>query len=126
MLEVAVAYVIEEFKISRKASVLFVTFIVLVLGTFCSLSQGILGDVKILGNNIFDLFDKTTANILIPIGALLIVLFAGWKMKKEDFIDEITSGGRHKLNPVYLKVIILSVKYVAPAVIGIIMIRSLI
>ena len=126
LLEVAVAYVIEEFKISRKWSVLLVTFIVLVLGTFCSLSQGILGDVKILGNNIFDLFDKTTANFLIPIGALLIVLFAGWKMKKEDFIDEITSGGKHKLNPVYLKVIILSVKYVAPVVIGIIMIRSLI
>ena len=126
LLEVAVAYVIEEFKISRKASVLAVTTIVVVLGTFCSLSQGALADVKIFGNNIFDLFDKTTANILIPIGALLIVLFAGWKMKREEFVDEITSGGRHKINPIYLKIIIVSVKYIAPVVIGVIMIRSLI
>ena len=126
LLEVAVAYVIEEFKISRKASVLLVVGIVLFLGVFCSLSQGVLGDVKILGNNIFDLFDKTTANILIPVGALLIVLFAGWKMKREDFIDEITSGGKHKLNPLYLKVVIFSVRYLAPVVIAVIMLRTFI
>lgn len=126
LLEVAVAYVIEEFKTSRKASVLLVVGIVLFLGVFCSLSQGVLGDVKILGNNIFDLFDKTTANILIPVGALLIVLFAGWKMKREDFIDEITSGGKHKLNPLYLKVVIFSVRYLAPVVIAVIMLRTFI
>ena len=126
LLEVAVAYVIEEFKISRKASVLSVVALVLFLGVFCSLSQGVLGDVKILGNNIFDLFDKTTANILIPVGALLIVLFAGWKMKREDFIDEITSSGKHNLNPVYMKIVLFSVRYLAPVVIAIIMVRTFI
>lgn len=123
LLEVAVAFVIEELKISRKWSVVIVTLLVLVLGTLCSLSQGALADVKILGNNIFDLFDKTTANILIPAGALLIVLFAGWRMKKEDFLDELTSGGRSRINPAYLKVILFSVRYLAPVVIAIIMIR---
>jgi len=126
LLEVAVAYVIEEFKISRRAAVLTVVAIVLFLGTFCSLSQGLLGDVKILGNNIFDLFDKTTANILIPLGALLIVLFAGWRMKREDFMDEITSGGKHRINPVYLKVVIFSVRYLAPIIIAVIMLRTFI
>ena len=100
--------------------------IVLFLGTFCSLSQGLLGDVKIFGNNIFDLFDKTTANILIPLGALLIVLFAGWRMKWSDFEDEITSSGKHRINPVYLKFIKFSVRYLAPVVIAVIMIRTFI
>ena len=126
LLEVAVAYVIEEFKINRKAAVLLVVAIVLFLGTFCSLSQGLLGDVKIFGNNIFDLFDKTTANILIPLGALLIVLFAGWRMKWSDFEDEITSSGKHRINPVYLKFIKFSVRYLAPVVIAVIMIRTFI
>lgn len=126
LLEVAVAYVIEELKINRKAAVLIVTLIVLFLGTFCSLSQGLLGDVKIFGNNIFDLFDKTTANILIPLGALLIVLFAGWRMKWSDFEDEITSSGKHRINPVYLKFIKFSVRYLAPVVIAVIMIRTFI
>ena len=82
--------------------------------------------MKILGNNIFDLFDKTTANILIPLGALLIVLFAGWRMKREDFMDEITSGGKHRINPVYLKVVIFSVRYLAPIIIAVIMLRTFI
>lgn len=126
LLEVAVAYVLEEFKIGRKAAVLIVTLIVLFLGTFCSLSQGLLGSVKIFGNNIFDLFDKTTANILIPLGALLIVLFAGWRMKWSDFEDEITSSGKHRINPAYLKVVKFSVRYLAPVVIAVIMIRTFI
>lgn len=126
LLEVVVAYVIEEFRISRKAAVMATVSLVIILGAFCSLSQGVLGGVKIFGNNIFDLFDKFSANILMPLGALLIVLFAGWKMKRADFIDEITSGGMHKINPVYLKIILFSVRYMAPVIIAVIMLRSLI
>ena len=126
LLEVIVAYVIEEFKWKRSVAVVSVLALIIFLGAFCSLSQGVLADVKILGNNIFDSFDKFTANILIPLGALLIVLFAGWKMKKADFMDEITSGGEHKISPLYLKIIIVSVRYIAPLVIAVIMIRSLI
>jgi SNF family Na+-dependent transporter len=54
------------------------------------------------------------------------VLFAGWKMKKADFMDEITSGGEHRINPWYLKFIMFSVRYLAPVVIAVIMVRSLI
>ena len=126
LLEVIVAYVIEVFKWKRKTAVVSVVALIVFLGAFCSLSQGVLADVKIFGNNIFDLFDKFSANILIPLGALLIVLFAGWKMKKADFMDEITSGGEHRINPWYLKCIMFSVRYLAPVVIAVIMIRSLI
>jgi NSS family neurotransmitter:Na+ symporter len=126
LMEVVVAFIIEVFNLSRRAALALLIAVILCLGTLCSLSQGVLSDVKILGNNFFDLFDKTSANILIPVGALLIVLFAGWKMKRADFMDEITSGGLHKINPLYLKVVMFSVKYVAPIIITIIMVRSLI
>lgn len=126
LMEVVVAFFIEELKLNRKIAVLLVTFIVLFLGVFCSLSQGVLADVKIMGNNIFDFFDKTTANVLIPLGALLIVIFVGWKMKLADFKDEITSGGLHTQNPSYLKMIIFVIKYLAPIIIAVIMVRSLI
>ncbi|MBO7305399.1 MAG: sodium-dependent transporter, partial [Bacteroidales bacterium] len=125
LLEVVVAYLIEEFKLKRRNAVITVVLVVTLIGVFCSLSQGVLSDVKIFGLNIFDLLDYTSANILIPLGAMLIVLFAGWRMSKADFIDEITSGGERKVKSWYLTVILMSIKYLAPVVIGVIMVRGL-
>lgn len=125
LLEVVVAYLIEEFKLKRRNAVITVVLVVTLIGVFCSLSQGVLSDVKIFGLNIFDLLDYTSANILIPLGAMLIVLFAGWRMSKADFIDEITSGGERKVKAWYLTVILMSIKYLAPVVIGVIMVRGL-
>ncbi len=125
LLEVVVAYMIEEFKMCRKASVFAAMGLIGFFGVFCSLSQGVLGDVKIFGNNIFDLFDKTSANILMPLGALACVVFAGWKMKKEDFMDEITSGGLHNFSKGFRTFIYLSVKYLAPLTISVILISGL-
>lgn len=125
LLEVVVAYLIEEFKLKRRNAVITVVLVVILIGVFCSLSQGVLSDVKIFGLNIFDLLDYTSANILIPLGAMLIVLFAGWRMSKADFIDEITSGGERKVKAWYLTVILISIKYLAPVIIGVILVRGL-
>lgn len=125
LLEVVVAYLIEEFKLKRRNAVITVVLVVILIGVFCSLSQGVLSDVKIFGLNIFDLLDYTSANILIPLGAMLIVLFAGWRMSKADFIDEITSGGERKVKLWYLTVILISIKYLTPVIIGVIMVRGL-
>ena len=121
LLEVVVAYVAEEFKLSRKVTIWLIMGVVIFLGIFCSLSQGALSDLTLFGYNIFDLCDKITANFMMPTGALLIVLFVGWSMKRADFIDEITSGGIHQFNPLYLKFVLFTIKYLAPIAIGIIM-----
>ena len=125
LLEVVVAYLAEEFRIRRRTSIAISVAVVIVLGTFCSLSQSTLSDFQIGGYNLFDFCDKLTANILMPTGALIVVLYVGWWMKWADFLDEITSSGRHRIAPVYLKIIQLSIKYLAPVVISIIMIRGI-
>ncbi len=125
LLEVIVAYIVEEFHIRRRNGIFWAVGIVLFLGIFCSLSQGLLAEVKLFGNNIFDLFDKFSSNILMPLGALLIVLYVGWGMKRADFTDEITSGGKHGFSKWFLNYVYWSIKYLAPLVIGVIMIRSL-
>lgn len=119
------AYLAEEFRIRRRTSIAISVAVVVVLGTFCSLSQSTLSDFQIGGYNLFDFCDKLTANILMPTGALIVVLYVGWWMKRADFLDEITSSGRHRIAPVYLKIIQLSIKYLAPVVISIIMIRGI-
>ena len=98
----------------------------MVFGTLCSLSQGTLADVKIFGQNFFDFFDKTSSNILLPLGGFFAVVFVGWKMKRPDVDDEITSGGIHKFKPFFLNFIYYSIKYVAPVVVATILISGLI
>ncbi len=126
LLEVIVAYLIEEFGLRRRVSVLVSVAMTIFLGTFCSLSLGVLSDVKIVGYNIFDLFDKTSANILMPLGALSFVLFAGWKLKKEDFMKEITSDGLYPFTPGFRRYVYWCVKYMAPITVAVILVSGLV
>ena len=41
------------------------------------------------GKTIFDLIDYFTANIMMPLGAILMCLFVGWRMKPEVFDAEL-------------------------------------
>lgn len=125
-LEVIVSYLKEEFSMSRKAAILLSMTVIVTFGVLCSLSQGALADIKIFGNNFFDLFDKTSANIFLPVGGFFAVIFVGWKMKKEEVTDEITSGGTYKFSSFFLNFIYYSIKYLAPVVVAVVLISGLI
>ena len=125
-LEVIVSYLKEEFNMSRKLAILLSLTVIVVFGVLCSLSQGTLADVKIFGLNFFDFFDKTSANILLPLGGFLAVIFVGWKMKKPEVVDELTSGGSHKIKGYFLNFVYYSIKYLAPVVVAIVLISGLI
>ena len=47
------------------------------------------------GKTLFDLYDYLTANIMMPVVALLIAVFVGWKMKPEHSASEL--GAWHKV-----------------------------
>ena len=126
LLEVPVAYFKEEFNMSRGKSVTICFFFLFALGILSSLSQGILADFKIFGLNFFDLFDFMSANVFMTGGGLLLVIFVGWKLKKSDFMDEMSNGGTLSIKRWLLNTIYFIVKYVAPVVIITIMIANLI
>ena len=125
-LEVIVSYLKEEFSMSRKVAITSSLVVIVTFGVLCSLSQGVLADVKILGYNFFDFFDKSSANILLPLGGFFAVIFVGWKMKKQDVEDELTSGGLHKLRPAFINFIYYSIKYLAPVVVAIVLVSGLV
>ncbi len=124
LLEVFVAWMSEEMKITRKKAVLYSTLILSVLVILCSLSQGVLKDFLIFGKSFFDLFDYTTSDILLPIGGLLIVIFTGYKLKKDIIVSELTNNGTLKMNNTLIDAIIFIMKYLAPLAIIIIFISS--
>ena len=114
MLEVAVAYLVEEKGFSRVWACVVLFVVCWVVGAICSLSFGPLSDVKIGGGNIFDFFDNLSSNILMTLGSLLTVLFVGWRLKKTDVYDEFTNGGTLSRNAKLFGVLWFLIRYVAP------------
>ena len=125
MFEVGVAYFVEEKKLSRLLSCVVVFLITWIIGVFCSLSFGPLSSLKILGNTIFDFFDKLSANWLMTLGSLFIVLFVGWKLSPSDIRDELTNGGQIATNNRLFPVILFFIRFIAPAAIAIIFLSNI-
>ena len=112
--EVVVAYLVEEKHYTRKGAAILVFVVAWVLGILCSLSFGPLSEFRIFGQTVFNLFDKLSANFLMPLGGLLIVIFVGWVMKKSDVMDEFTNGGTLKANVRISGFVYFLIRYICP------------
>ena len=125
MLEIVVAYICEEFKLSRKAAVLYSSVFVAFTGILCSLSEGAFSSFRLFDKNLFDLFDYASNNIMLPLGGLLVVLFVGWKLKRKDVLDEMTSGGTIPMNRAIFGSVMIILKFIAPLAISIVMLNGI-
>ena len=125
MMEVGVAYLVEEKHVSRKKATVGIFLFALTLGVLCSLSFGPLSGFKLLGNTFFNFCDKLCSNYLLTLGALLFCLFVGWKMDKADVYDELTNGGTLKANVRLFPVGYFLIRYIAPVTIAAIFIYGL-
>ena len=114
MLEVAVAYLVEEKKFSRISACIILFVICWVIGALCSLSFGPLSHVQIGGRSIFDFFDNLSSNILMTLGSLLTVLFVGWKLKKTDVYNEFTNRETLSRNVKIFGVLWFLIRYICP------------
>lgn len=126
MLEVAVAYLVEEKGFTRIRACVVLFVVCWAVGSLCSLSFGPLSDVKIAGQSIFDFFDNLSSNILMTLGSLLTVLFVGWRLKKTDIYDEFTNGGTLSANAKIFGVLWFLIRYVCPLAIIFIFVSGLI
>ena len=125
MMEVGVAYLVEEKKFTRVRACVAIFILCWLVGALCSLSFGPLSDVKIAGSNLFDFFDNLSSNILMALGSLLPVLFVGWRLKKTDVYDEFTNGGSLSRNVKLFGVLWFLIRYICPLAILIIFISGL-
>jgi len=123
ILEVVVAYFSEELKIARRNATIMATIAITIVGIPCSLSMGAMSKVQFLGKTFFDWLDFIAANILLPIGGLLIVAFVGWYLGRDKTKEEITNAG--KLKAAYLPLFLFLAKFIAPLVIAIVFLHGL-
>ncbi len=117
LIEPAVALLSENFKMTRaKASA--------IAGGLCwFLGLGTIGsfrgtfDLMINGKNFFDFIDFITADLMLPIGGILIAVFAAWIIPKKD------SGEQMDLGSHFQTWLILS-RFLAPAAVALILLES--
>lgn len=123
VLEVIVAYFVEELKMKRKRATIVATFSVGVLGILSVLSFSSLQEFSLFGKNIFGILDFTSANILLPLGGLFIVLFVGWFYGVGNSRKELTNDG--KLKARYYPFYIFLVKFLAPIAIAMVFLNGI-
>ncbi|HPF04128.1 MAG TPA: sodium-dependent transporter, partial [Bacteroidales bacterium] len=123
VLEVIVAYLVEELKMSRRKATIAATLSVSVLGIITVLSFGALKDIQLAGKNIFGMLEYLTSNIMLPVGGFFIVIFIGWFFSRDLTARELTNEGALKgtLLPVFMFI----VKFIAPVAIAMVFLYSL-
>jgi NSS family neurotransmitter:Na+ symporter len=92
LIEPAIAWLVENAGMSRgRASVLggLVTWFT---GVGTVLSFNLWSDAKWFDKTFFDLLDFLTANIMLPLGGVLIAIFAAWVMRRDSSKDELEMG----------------------------------
>lgn len=109
-LEPCVAYITERYGIVRSRAALYVGIAMLGVGFICLHSMDFL--------NFLD--GGLTATITLPLSALILVLFVGWRLDKK-IIDAELSDADRKLGAVLLVLI----RYIAPLMISIIFIAGI-
>lgn len=87
ILEMSVQFLVDEYHVSRRNSIMLNTIALSVLGVVCALSFGALSGYKLAGKTFFDLLDFLTSNVGMPIGAMGIAIVGGylvWPVMKKQ------------------------------------------
>ena len=114
--EVLTAYLAEEFKLSRRAAA------ITTMGLSVALS--VLTFSSLFGIDYLDIFDKLTANVMMPLGAMFTCILVSWFLEPGFMHQELTNG--NSLNKHISKVMIFMLKYITPLLIFYIFVMNLI
>ncbi|WP_318523293.1 sodium-dependent transporter [Photobacterium leiognathi] len=121
LLEVVVAYLIDEKGFSRVTAVIGASIVMALLCILASLSIGGLGP-KLFDTGAFDIFDLLTDKIFLAVGGMLVCLFAGWRLDRSELKKEITNDG--KVSFPLFNLWYALIKYIIPVAIAIVAISG--
>ena len=96
ILEVSVAYLVDELKFSRKKATMIMGVLVYLAAIPCALSFNLLSDVTlpIQGKafTFFDVADFLASNILLPLGGFFLAIFAGYVWGIDSTVKALLKG----------------------------------
>jgi len=117
MIEAPVSWLCDETRLSRRMAALVVGFVGFVLGSLAALSFNVFSDIRPLAGiemlsdkGFFDVFAFLATDIIMPLGGLMIAVFAGWVVKTKYSLDELFYNKSNHFHVIWLFL----VRYVAP------------
>ncbi|CAG9620625.1 sodium-dependent transporter [Sutcliffiella rhizosphaerae] len=123
ILEIIVAVIVKGNPERRRKVAVITGLIIFMLGIPSAISFGVLSDVTIAGLTIFDAADFLVSNIGLPLGALLISFFVGFRIPKNILEDEFFQGSRVKKS--LFQIWYFLIRYVIPIGIFLVFVHSL-
>ncbi|HHQ69505.1 MAG TPA: sodium-dependent transporter, partial [Halothiobacillaceae bacterium] len=98
LLEPATAYIQQRFGIARARGAIMIGVTIWALGVLSALSFNLLSDVSLFGQSIFNFKDFLSSNIMLPLGGMLISLFAVWKLSRSESEGDLgLTAGAYRL-----------------------------
>lgn len=123
LLEVPVAYLIDERGWTRRRAVLVLGVLAFVLGVPSALGNGAVGwltSLPGLGVSFLDAMDTVFAKYSLTIGGLLLALFVGWRWGVDPALDEIAFARASRFQRAFFRVL---VRYICPLAIAVILVN---
>ncbi|MDO4787086.1 MAG: sodium-dependent transporter [Fretibacterium sp.] len=115
LLEVAVAHGMDDFKWSRRRSIVIMGTLITLLGVPSALSLS--GPPKIVGKDFLDAMDFISNNVMMPLSSILTCLFVGWFWLDQGR-KEVTNDGTVPF--ALMEAWVWFVRFVAPIAIAVI------
>jgi NSS family neurotransmitter:Na+ symporter len=123
LLEVVSSYAIDELGWRRKRACLTMGAAIFVFGCLSAVSNGgsaTLSGINLIGRQstagVFGTLDYLASNWFLPVGGLLIALFTGWILSRDETRDELQEG-TGPIGPTYTVWRFL-IRFAAPAAVG--------
>ena len=121
LIEPAISWVIDRWKMTRTGASWLVGFLTWLVGVGTVLSFSDWSEVYFLTDkNFFDTLDYITTNIMLPLGGLFIAVFFGWILTKEQIKNELN------LQASSLALFLNILKYITPIAVSIVFVSNLI
>lgn len=89
LIEPAVTWLVENKNMKRSTASIAAGIVTWLVGLGTVLSFNLWSGYKLFDKTFFDLLDYLTANIMLPLGGLMIAIFAGWIMSKKATQEEL-------------------------------------
>ncbi|WP_217587790.1 sodium-dependent transporter [Lentibacillus saliphilus] len=112
MVEIIVAALTKGKSEKRRKTTWIVGICIFLAGIPAALSYGVLSDFTIFGKTMFDLSDYLVSNILMPLGALAISIFAAFKIPRTVLLEELSMGST--IGKRIFAIWFLMIKYIVP------------